>query len=309
MPPNNRDMETLKWLLERFRNAEDYCEPYFERAKRHYKLYRFASAVAEDDWPYINRSRSRDILAFIEDSTAILIQTLFATMPFYSVIPRETRMMYEMYEKIDPMLIGDQVARCLDYQISHEDTEFFNEVTDFFKGGTIQGNSYIGVYPKFDGRGIYLRPLLKTTDFWDVLPVTGAKRVSKAKGVFVREFSSVEDLEALEKQGVYRNTVDLRSPRSSDLDPSKQWHQALLQEVGMTNYIEDLNNIEVVHYFSGGHIITFANRRVILRNSNERPDVAQMGMQIDPNMLKPFPYDMPIVQYKYMPVPLEFFAM
>lgn len=308
MPPNDRDLEILKWLLERLRAAEDYCEPYFDRAKRHYKLFRFGSAVEQDDWPYINRVRSRDILAFVEDSTAILIQTLFARMPFYSVIPRETRLMHMMYEQLDPMAIGDQLERCLDYQVSHEETEFFNEITDFFKGGTIQGNSYLGVYPKFDERGMYLRPLLKTTDFWDVLPIAGAKRVSKAKGVFVREFCGIEDLQALEKQGVYRNVSDIRGPGSSELDPSKQWHDTLLQEVGMTTYLIDNNNIEVIHYFSGGHIITFANRKTILRNSNER-DTSQMQFPVDPNTLKPFPYDMPIVQYKYMPVPLEFFAM
>ena len=307
--PTDKDLETLKWLLKRLRNAEDYCEPYFDRAKRHYKLYRFGSAVGEDDWPYVNRVRSRDILAFVEDSTAIMIQTLFATMPFFSVMPRETRLMYMNYEGIDPMLIGDQLSRCLDYQISHEDTEFFSEIVDFFKGGMIQGNSYIGVYPKFDSQGIYLRPLLKTTDYWDVLPISGAKRVSKAKGVFVREFVGLEDLQALEQKGVYKNVSTLHGPGSSEVDPSKQWHDALLQEIGMVNYQVDNDNIEVIHYFSGGHVISFANRKAILRNSNDRPDVAQMGNMISPETLKPFPYDMPIVQYKYMPIPLEFFAM
>ena len=307
--PTDRDLETLKWLLKRLRNAEDYCEPYFERAKRHYKLYRFGSAVGEDDWPYVNRVRSRDILAFVEDSTAIMIQTLFATMPFFSVMPRETRLMYMNYEGIDPMAIGDQIARCLDYQISHEDTEFFSEIVDFFKGGMIQGNSYIGVYPKFDSKGIYLRPLLKTTDFWDILPISGAKRVSKAKGVFVREFVGLEDLQALEQKRVYKNVSTLHGPGSSEVDPSKQWHDALLQEIGMVNYQVDNDNIEVIHYFSGGHVISFANRKAILRNSFDRPDAQQGMIPIDPEMLKPFPYDMPIVQYKYMPIPLEFFAM
>lgn len=307
--PSDEEFRILKWLLERLRNSEDFCEPYFDRAKRHYKLFRFGSAVAEDDWPYINRVRSRDILAFIEDSTAILIQTLLATMPFISVIPRETRMMYMNYEGIDPMLIGDQMSRCLDYQISHEDTEFFPEIVDYFKGGTIYGNSYIGVYPKFDEKGLYLRPLLKTTDFWDVMPITGAKRVSKAKGVFVREFCTFEDLAGLEERGVYRNTSSLRGPVSSDLDPEKQWHDALLQECGMTNYLADNNNIEVIHYFSGGHVITFANRKAILRNSNDTSNIPNIPPGFSPESFKPFPYDMPIVQYKYMPIPLEFFAM
>ena len=85
--PNDDELKKLGWLLRRLQSSEDYCRPYFERAKRYYKLYRFGSAVKADDWPYVNRVRSRDIFAFVEDTTALLIQTLFATMPFFSPLP------------------------------------------------------------------------------------------------------------------------------------------------------------------------------------------------------------------------------
>jgi len=295
MPISDKDLKDLTWLLKRLQASEDWCRPYFERAKRHYQLYRFGSAVHEDDWPYVNRVRSRDILAFIEDSTAILVQTLFATMPFFSVLPRETDLQYQQYEGIDPYEVGEQIARCLDYQISHEKTEFFEEIVDFFKGGMIFGNSYIGVYPSFEG-GRYLRPLLKTTDFWDVLPIAGAKRVSKARGLFIRDFQTIDDVKELGKGGIYKNVNLLKVPESSGSDSEKNWHRNLLDEIGMTNYHLEDNDVEIFHYFSGGHIITIGDRKVILRNSNGKDE-------------KPFPFDMPLVQYKYMPVPLEFYAM
>jgi hypothetical protein len=47
------------------------------------------------------------------------------------------------------------------------------------------------------------------------------------------------------------------------------------------------------------------NRAVIVRDSNEAINNS-LG---EPKVFKPFPYDQPIVQYKYMPVPLEFFGM
>ena len=313
--PSEKDKETLKWLLVHLRDSEEFCEPYFNRAKRHYKLYRFGSAVSDEEWPYVNRVRSRDILAFIEDSTAIMIQTLFASMPFFSIIPRETRLLYMNYNNIDPMLIADQVGRCLDYQVSHEDTEFFEEIVDFFKGGSMLGNSYIGVYPKFTTDGTYLRPLLKTTDFFDVLPITGARRVTKARGVFVREFATFDELKKLERQGIYKNVDDVGKRSVSEADPQVQWHKQLLQEVGMTTYLSSDTDIEVIHYFSGGHVITFANRKAILRNSNDPKNKepqslveADLGSP-EEKLVQPFPYSMPIVQYKYMPVPLEFFAM
>ena len=220
--PSDKDLKDLTWLLKRLQTSEDWCRPYFERAKRHYQLYRFGSAVGESDWPYINRVRSRDILAFIEDSTAILVQTLFATMPFFSVLPRETDLQYQAYEGIDPYEVGEQIAKALDYQISHEKTEFFEEIVDFFKGGMIFGNAYMGVYPSFEN-GRYLRPLLKATDFWDVLPIAGAKRVSKARGLFIRDFQSIDYVKELGRNKVFKNVDQLKTPESSGSDPEKNW--------------------------------------------------------------------------------------
>jgi len=289
--PNQEEMQKLRWLLEKLQNSEDFCRPYFDRAKRHYKLYRFGSAVKDDDWPYVNRVRSRDILAFVEDTTALMIQTLFATSPFYSILPRETSMITMKHEGIDPLRIGKQMERCLDYQVAHEDTEFFEEMVDFFKGGHIFGNAYMGVYPKFVN-GEYLRPLLKAIDYWDVMPIAGARRASKAKGMFVREFVSIGELFKDQSKGIYKNVGWLKSPESTGTDAEKNWHQNLLQEVGMTSYVQESNNVEVIHYFSGGHVITIGDRKRILRKSNvftyEKDSDELVIARPSP---KPFPYD------------------
>lgn len=293
--PSDEEYLKLKWLLNLLQKSEEYCEPYFQRARRHYMLYRFSTAVADSDWPYVNRVRSRDILAFVEDTTAMLIQTLFATSPFISIIPRETGNSYIKEMGIDLLKVGKQIERVLDYQLSHEDTDFFEEIIDLFKAGAIQGNSYIGVYPKFDG-GEYVLPLLKTTGFWDVLPVPGSTRISKARGVFVREFATIEDLKEMERIGVYQNVDEIKD-NSADTD---KWHKRLLEEAGVTGYA-DTNDVEVIHYLTGGHVVTFANRRVFLRDSTIEKE--------DGTLQPPYPYSNPIVQYKNVPVPNEFFAM
>jgi len=301
----------VSWLLKRLKTAEDYCRPYFDRAKRHYQLYRFSSSVKESDWPYVNRVRSRDILAFVEDSTAIMVQTLFSTIPFFSIIPRQVAFMRVFYENIDPQAIGRQVERCLDYQLCHEDTQFFEEMVDYFKSGCMFGNAYEGVFPRFEVDGTYLRPQLKTADFWDVLPIVGASRLTRSKGVFYREFMAPEDLEDMQNKGIYKKT-DLRiSSQSTATDPEIQWHRNLLAELGMEDYLPDDENIECLHYFSGGHVISMANRKDILRDSTEPVETGQVDPQGNKIMLpvRPYPYDMPIVQYKYMPVPCEFFSM
>jgi len=293
--PNDAELIKLRWLLALLQKSEEYCRPYFDRAKRHYMLYRFSTAVADSDWPYVNRVRSRDILAFVEDTTAMLVQTLFATTPFISIIPRETGNSYIKEMGIDLLKVGKQIERVLDYQLSHEDTDFFEEIIDYFKGGAVHGNSYLGVYPSFEG-GEYVLPLLKNTGFWDVLPVPGSNRISKARGVFVREFATLDDLKEMEKIGAYVNVDDV----SDTSEDTNKWHKMLLEEVGLTGYA-DTNDIEVIHYFSGGHVITFANRRVFLRDSTTP--------SANGSLVQPYPYANPIVQYKNVPVPGEFFAM
>ena len=263
--PDDKTYEKLQWLLKRLSAAEDYCRPYFERAKRHYRLYRFGSAVDEADWPYVNRTRTRDILAFVEDSTALMVQTLFASEPFFNVDPRRTTQ-FEAMTGLNPMVIAKQMEICLENQIADEATEFFEEIIDMFKGGCIHGNGYAGVYPRFGFDGKYIGPLIKTNDFWDVLPITGARRISKARGLFIREFMSLEEAKDLAKKAGREDIIPQLGTIPGD---DVTWHKALLAEVGITDYEVDPEEIEIIHYFSGGHIITMANRAVIVRDSNE----------------------------------------
>lgn len=300
MRPEEQEYEDLKWFLNVLKRAEDYCRPYFERAKRHYRLYRWGSAIDDKDWPYVNRSRTQDILAFVEDSSALIVQTLFAVTPFFSMLPRETAMAEQQFgENIDLDLIGRQVERAVDFVVSHEDTEYFEETVDCFKGASIFGNSYQGVFPKKDS----ILPLIKTIDFWDILPVPSARRLTKARGVFYREWMTMEDLRANTGEGgIYTNLDKIKTPTVTSGTPEVDWHKALLQEVGMSDYETEADDIEIFHYFTGGHVVTIADRKVIIRNTQKaNPETGVVK--------KPYPYDHPIVQYKYMPIPLEFFAM
>ena len=299
--PDAKELEKLKWLLEKLNKAEDYCRPYFDRAKRHYRLYRFGTAVNGDDWPYVNRVKTRDILAFVEDSTALMVQTLFGQEPFFAIDARRSTE-FDRQFGINPMEICKQMEVVLQNQIADEDTEFFEETVDLFKSGGIYGTSYEGVYPRFDDGGNYQGPLIKNVDFWDVLPIAGARRVSKAKGLFVREFMMKDDaLKFVQKGGLPDAEVKLRGYFG---DTETTWHKDLLAEIGIADYDTDPNEVEVIHYFSGGHIITIINRAIIVRDSTEAITNSLNQQQI----IKPFPFDQPIVQYKYMPVCYSFFG-
>jgi len=291
--PNEKEFKDLRILLGLLQKAEDYCRDYFDRGKRWYRLWRFGSAVDEDDWPYVNRTRTKDIFAFCEDSTALTISSLLATLPLYSVITRETSVFTKMFTGIDPGEVGTQIEKALSNQIEHEDVEFLQEMTDFIKSGQIFGNSYLGVYPKFDEDGNYIRPLIKGHEFWDVMPIPRATRVTKARGIFIREFMTPEDLETLKSRG-FKNIEGIIADTPAGLDV--EWHKTLLQELGMESYVVDENNKEVLHYFSNGDVISMVDRGTIIRDTRG-------------DRVRPYPYALPQVQYKYIPVPFEFFAM
>jgi len=296
------DTKKLSWLLNQFKQAEDYCQPYFERAKRHYRLYRFGSAVDQKDWAYINRVYTKDIFAFVEDSVASMVQTLLGQFPWYSVLPRTMPTDSVFYQQmiqmgLDPVAIADQVEKALNYQIAHEETEFLEEIVDYLKEGAIFGNSYIGVFPKYEN-GKYIRPLIKNVGYWDCLPLPGARRVTKSKGLFIREYMSVEDLQFIQRTQNVFTGIDFNSLAGGQLE---EWHRNLLRDIGIENWVPDEKNVEVVNYFTGGHVITLFDRKVIGRDSS----LDASGKTLPP----PYPYVQPIVGYKYIPVPLEFFGI
>ncbi len=294
----DEEYQKVQWLLRRFRESEDFCQPYFERAKRHYRLHRFGSAIDKDNWPYVNRVRTRDILAFVEDSTATMIQSLLGSYPFYSVIPRRRSQLELQYAGVDSVKIAQQMESCLNYQVSNEDTEFMEEQVDFFKEGMIFGTSYEGVYPRFSNNR-YVGPLVKTVGFWDVLPIPGARRASKARGMFVREYLTIDEI--LQATSAFPNMAKFKDQLRDGSWQTDKWHENLLSEVGITSWQPDKKEIEILHYFSGGDIVTIANRAVILRDSSQPTE--------NGDIIKPFPYNHPIVQYKYMPLPQEWYGM
>jgi hypothetical protein len=286
-PPwmSDDDEKTLRWLLKYLKRAEDYCRPYFDRAKRHYRLWRFGSAVDKAEWPYVNISKTMDVFSFVEDSTALKIQTLFKTMPFFTMIPRQTSMAAQQQEGIDYKLIGEQVERAVDFVVSHEDAEFIEETTDFIKSGDIFGTAYQGIFPRKNS----LIPLFKNYGFWDVLPIPSPRRISKARGIFARDWMTMEDINLEFGTEVGKK---IRGPMTGANEVERNWHRQLLNEIGMSDYETESDDIEVLHYLSGGNVISLADRMTILRNDKNA-----------------YPYPNPIVQYKYMPAPNEWFGL
>jgi hypothetical protein len=285
----NVEKDTLSHVLRCFHASEDYTYRYFERAKDHYKHYRLYRS--KEKFPYANSVFTPDTFTFVEDIASKIVQTLIARSPIYSVIPR-----YGGTEKI-----AQQVERALQYCIENEDFEFFLEFCDLIKNGGIFGTSFMGVYPDFEfdltGQLSYIGPRYEFTDFWDIFPDPNARRLNKrARYIIKRSIIHTEELEDLGAKGIYEKSQvnKVKKLRAGNLE---QERRDILQEIGVESFIPEEQDLhERFEYFSGGHCITIVDRQVVVKDTTK-------------NKINPYPYHIPLVDYRYTQVPGEFYGI
>ncbi|MBT9138646.1 MAG: hypothetical protein DDT31_01215 [Syntrophomonadaceae bacterium] len=98
----------------------------------------------------------------------------------------------------------------------------------------------------------------------------------------------------LEKQGVYANVDQIKKTTSEE-----SAHKTLLSNLGITGgdlgHNEDYSRVEVLTCFEDGHWIVIGSRSVVLKDTRLQD--------------KPLPYDMPLIDLKFTPVPFEYFGM
>jgi hypothetical protein len=281
---NNTEHDVLWNFLIQFKRAEDHCWSYHQRARTFYKNYRMFRT--KTDFPYANSVFTPDTFAFVEDATAKIVQTITSHSPIFSVQPRYGG-------NVD---VARQLERVLQYCIENEDFEFFPEFLDLVKNGGIFGTSFMMVLPEFsekpEGVG-YEGPNYEFVDYWDIFPDPGARRLTrKARWIFKRTLLYNEELEELGAKGVYQNINEaLQLGTGGFVDHERR---RLLQEIGLESYEPDEpGRHEVLEQFIDGHIVSVINRQMIIRDTRTKK-------------LKPFPYDMPMVDYRYISVPGEF---
>ncbi len=286
---NNIEKDILSHVLRCFHKSEDYTYSYFNRAKDHYKHYRLYRN--KQDYPYANSVFTPDTFTFVEDITSKIVQTLVARSPVFSVVPR--------YGGVDK--IARQLERAVQYCIENEDFEFFLEFCDLVKNGSIFGTSYMGIYPDFDfsmsGELSYKGPRYDFTDFWDILPDPMCRRLNaKARYIIKRSIRYYEDIEDLGNKGIYDKgqVSKLKDMNSGNLDQDRR---DLLQEIGVESFIStEKGKHEILEYFTGGNCVVIGDRQVVLKDTTK-------------NKISPYPYPLPLVDYRYTQVPGEFFGI
>jgi hypothetical protein len=284
--PRIEDNDKLGQFMTAFQRSEDYTRTYFDRAKTHYKHYRLYRD--KDRSPYANSIFCPDTFNFVEDATAKLISVLLSRSPVYSVIPR----------KGGSLDVAAQLSVVLQYCVETSDFDFFIEFVDFIKNGSIFGTSFMSVLPdfKFTEQGlVYSGPRFDYNDFWDIYPDPMARRLGRnCRYIIKRSKVYIEELLDMETKKIYKNVQQLQGLNAGNIDDERK---QLLMEIGVEQYIDTNQDVhEILEMYSYGHIITVADRQVILRDTRT-------------DEFRPYPYDIPLAGYRYITVPGEFYGM
>lgn len=284
------DEDVRREVLLLFDRVEDWIEPYFDVGEDSYKLYRMYRDSTQ--WPYVNSVFTPDTFGFVEDATAKIYQAFFASSPIFAVEPGYG---------IDPKL-AKQVERGLQFYIMDDDAEFPLEFEEFIKSGAIYGNGYMGCVPRiaWTRNGPVFHGLQFTNkDFWSIYPDMRARRINKrARGVFDRDVIYYEEFEEYTEAGIFTKvSKDDMSKAGDDSDS----HKELLAEIGVETFQPDDDDmVELLNFHYGGDCVTLANRYHVVRNTTRG---------IPRTSPKPFVYGIPVVDYKYVAIPREFFGM
>ena len=298
---SEKDLDALSLVMDRFNRSEGFSKAWHDNGEKWYKRYRFYKSPGK--YAYKHNVKDRLTFTIVEVITARVLQAMFAVSPFISVVPREG----------DDVRMSKQLEKVLDTLMANPDTEFFLEFTDFVKQAVIYGTSYLSIVPKFNTSTWQFEGFaFNCEDFMDIFPDPAAKRLSNAKFVIKRSVRYWDELKELEKLGVYKNVDHIKSDTVADFDHKVKDR---LMSIGLNTGVDyadpKTGEVEVLEYYAEGEIITVGARKVILRNTKE--DVqkrATMDFTGKASAMKSvLPYDLPIVDMRFIPVPREFFGI
>jgi hypothetical protein len=288
----DKEQETLKLWLTRFKRSEDYMAPYRQRGRENYKMYKGWKDGSEKLYKH-------DIFvpytfAFLEDLTAYFMLSIMASPTLFSLDPRWNSVSVDMCKALEAIV---------NWVVLEERTEFALEIEELLKNLNIYNSAYLVNYPSLmevetgakDGAGEAVK-----SDAFDFLyldaphpflmfPEPGPKRLSRANWQIKRAFETYETLQAWQDKGIYKNPGDIKKgDRTSEQDPVDE----LLKSVGISGVEYNENKIELLDCFSDGDVLTIANRRAIIRDTSE-------------DLIRPFSEKLPILDCRFAGAPGE----
>jgi len=289
MPASNIGVKTLQedpasYIENLFLATKRWREPYEERWKDFYKLYR--SYRDETQYPFKSNLFVPYIFSIVESVVPKMLGTIFNTRPIISVQARQGAS--ENLAKV--------MERLLEYQLDDERVEFFNKCLEFFKECVIYGTAFLKVIPKFndDELASFNYIDVEPIDLFNVYPDYRAKSIRRMKYIIQLSYMEMDELYAMEKQGFYKNVKELEHYLEGSINID-EFKRERLTDIGILDeygFDAERKVVEVLEYWDKDKIYTIGARKVVLKEEDN-----------------PFDGLLPFVMARYIPVQHELYGI
>jgi len=287
---NHQDMETFKLWSERYRASELYSQPFFDKGKENYLLYK--SYQESNRKVYRHQIFVPYSFAFLEDMASYFMLSVLASPITFTLMPRYTAVSLGLCRALESVV---------HWVLTDEQSEFILELEELIKNAGIFNASYLVNYPLvaerrrgLDSETFFDRLNLDAPCPLDIYVEPDIKRLSRMRWIIKKSREDYAVLKKLEAKGEYRNIDDARGRIPED-DPVK----TMLADIGLSageGYDADSDKVELLDCFFEGNIVTIGGRRAIVRNTEEKEQ-------------KPFLFDFPILDCRFTGAPGEAFGV
>jgi hypothetical protein len=279
-----RDEQPASYVYNLYDGTKQWRSPYETRWKRFYKLYRSWRDVTST--PYKSNIFVPYIFSIVESVVPKMLGTVFNTRPIISVIARKGA-------SEDQAIL---LERLLEYQFDEEQLELFAKILEFFKETAIYGTSFAKIIPRFnDDEAVSFNYIdVEPLDLFNVFPDYRAKSIRRMKYIITLSYVDYDELEALHRQGFYKNVPELLEHTESmaNVDSYKKERLSsigIMDEYGFDN---DRRIVEVLEYWDREKIIVIGARDFVLK--------------VEDN---PFGGLLPFIMARYIPVQHELYGI
>lgn len=276
--------DPTQYISDLFLACKQWRQPYEDRWKRYYKLYR--SYRDSTQYPFKSNIFVPYLFSKVESIVPKMLGSLFNTRPIVSIQAR----------KGASMDLAKVMERLLEYQFDEENLEFFNKVLEFFKECVIYGSSFLKILPKFNDDELVSFDFIdvEPIDLFNIYPDYRARSIRRMKYIIQLSYMDYDELQTLESQGFYKNVKEVEEYVEASMNVD-EFKRGRLTDVGILDeYGFDSNRktIEVLEYWDKNKIYTIGARKVILKEEDN-----------------PFSGLLPFIMARYTPVQHELYGI
>jgi len=274
---NNQDLASK--ISGKFSHALTWRQPYKEKWDRFYKMYR--SSLDETNYPW----QSNLWIPYSFSTVETVAPRMVANKPQIDIMPREEGDVE--YAKIMSQLIDFQWDQ-MEMQVKLPDIvkSILMYGTAIVKVGWLEDKEEKEVkelvdesFPELGEIDVkqevtnYDGPVVELVDLYDFFVDPAAIDIESARWVIHRTQKTTEELELLQKQGIYKNIDLIKDTKEGNSQGNNEDKAQRYSTIGVSIPVEyadedeKANKVEILEYWEDNKVVTIANRAIVIREA------------------------------------------